>query len=184
MPRRTPIRRVVSGIRWGESPVARRRSLTGLRRRRTQSDVRDVEGEDDNHNYCYRHHAFGTTLSRKGTLCPCCRGRYIIELWFMVHPGDTVHTSNQSRSSNKMERSRKKVEWSSNLSSVESAAPEDRSPNWDNETGKQFLSCTSLSFVSRFILTKHSRPSVVLLFGRRTPPKWRYRKPVNAVYND
>ena len=33
-------------------------------------------------------------------------------------------------------RTKKKVEWRSNLSTGEAAAPEDRSPNWDNETGK------------------------------------------------
>jgi len=54
----------------------------------------------------------------------------------MVHPKDA--SSNHSTGLNKMEqRSKKKVEWSGNLSSVESVAPaENRSPNWDSETGK------------------------------------------------
>ena len=55
----------------------------------------------------------------------------------MVQPGDTEFMSDEDRSSNKMERSKKKVEWSRNLSSVESFAPEDRSPTWDSEAGKQ-----------------------------------------------
>lgn len=52
----------------------------------------------------------------------------------MVHPGDTSPMSYKDSTSNKMERGKKRVEWSSNLSSVESFAPEDRSPNWDTET--------------------------------------------------
>ena len=66
----------------------------------------------------------------------------------MVHSGDTPPMSHKDSTSNKMERGKKRVEWSSNLSSVESFAPEDRSPNWDTETGK-LLSCCNERFVYR-----------------------------------
>jgi len=72
----------------------------------------------------------------------------------MVHPGDSPPMSDKDRSSNRMERTKKKVEWSSNLSSVESFAPEDRSPNWDSETGE---SVTPLFSVNQPVMITNTR---------------------------
>lgn len=60
----------------------------------------------------------------------------------MVHPSSSNSDSGDSSSnkdgSSKMERPKKKVEWSSNLNPTEPPAPEDRSPMWDSEAGKTF----------------------------------------------
>ena len=81
--------------------------------------------------------------------------------------------------SSKMERTKKKVEWSSSLSSIEpQTTPDYRSPTWDSDTGKAYV-----AFVSRkeklnafeltfyFIATTTIRSPFVLLFGRLRPTR-------------
>ena len=49
----------------------------------------------------------------------------------MVYPGDSPPIPPMSEK-DRFPKTKKKVEWSS---TVDSVAPEDRSPNWDSETG-------------------------------------------------